>query len=52
MPLARHKALVSDYRYTGGQSFKRSLRGKENLMKLQTRIKAGRPNPNHNTIVR
>jgi hypothetical protein len=36
----------------GGQNFMRLLRGKENPMKLQTRIKAGRPNPNHNTIVR
>jgi hypothetical protein len=37
---------------TGGQNSMRLLRGKENPMKLKTRIKAGRPNPNHNIIVR
>jgi hypothetical protein len=37
---------------TGGQNSMRLLRGKENPMKLKTRIKAGHPNPNHNIIVR
>jgi hypothetical protein len=36
----------------GGQNSMRLLRGKENPMKLQTRVKAGRPGQNHNTIVR
>jgi hypothetical protein len=30
----------------------RLLRGKENSMKLKTRIKAGKLSSNHNTIVR
>jgi len=34
------------------QNSTRLLRGKENPMKLQTRVKAGRPGLNHNTIVR
>ena len=53
MPLREAQGLGRTLsQQTGGQNSMRLLRGKEHPMKLQTRIKAGRPNPNHNTIVR
>ena len=52
MALAWQKLWSDIIATPAGQNSMRLLRGKENPMKLQTRIKAGRPNPNHNTIVR
>ena len=46
------KVFRRTYRNDGRQNSIPSLRGKETPMKLKTRIKAGRPGPNHNTIVR
>jgi hypothetical protein len=44
VPLRKGKVLVGHYRNTWGQNSMRLLRGKEDPMKLQTRLKAGRPN--------
>jgi hypothetical protein len=49
---AKQKISRRTYRNDGRQNSIPSLRGKETPMKLKTRIKAGRPGPNHNTIVR
>ena len=46
------RVLVRHYRNNAETDFMQLLRGKENLMKLKTRVKAGKLASNHNTIVR